>query len=196
MVLQSEEPVDKIPASACLFCDDWEKNLNDPKQDFRRLFLNDGKEVEPYGTIVQFRRHLGRHMEQLALFALPMTERDEMEVDSADSDSADEPQKDAAVEEEFGDLDIMISRAKNLARMTDAELREEFSDSLTTGLSDELFGKVDKVAAQKRQQVGGPITSDGPWWEEFRNALVKEGVSRNVLREKSVRISLAFLNKY
>lgn len=231
--------MDTVPASACLFCDNWEKNLNDPKQDARRLFLNDGKEVELYGTIVQFRRHFGRHMEQLALFALPMAAGDEMEDDSADSDSVDEQQREVTADgEESDDLDLRIGTARNLTQMTDAELREklsvhwvwkccacgvsriardsprmcpeanckhvrcsscieeEFSDSLTTGLSDEIFGKVDKVAAQKRQQIGGPITLGGPWWDEFSKALMKEGISRNVLRGKSVRPSLAFLNKY
>jgi hypothetical protein len=47
LVLQSEEPVDKIPASACRLCDEWETDLLDSKHDSRRLFLNDGKVVEP-----------------------------------------------------------------------------------------------------------------------------------------------------
>lgn len=40
--------------------------------------------MELYGTLKQFRRHLGRHMEQLALFALPIKEGDDLEDDSAD----------------------------------------------------------------------------------------------------------------
>jgi hypothetical protein len=31
IVLKSEEPVDKIPASACMLCDEWEANIFDPK---------------------------------------------------------------------------------------------------------------------------------------------------------------------
>jgi hypothetical protein len=88
LVLKSEEPVDKISASACMLCDEWETNLLHPKQDAKRAFLNDGAEVEPCGTLVQFRRHLGRHMEQLALFALPMAEGDGMEDDSLGEDEA------------------------------------------------------------------------------------------------------------
>jgi len=95
LLLQCEEPVDKIPASACPLCDEWESNLLDPKQDSKRLFLNNGAVVEPYGTVVQFRRHLGRHMEQLALFALPMAEDNEMEDDSVEdsSNDGDPPEK-------------------------------------------------------------------------------------------------------
>lgn len=114
IILQSEEPVDKIPASDCLLCDEWESNLLDPKQDSKRLFLNKGETVEPCGTLGQFRRHLGRHsmhktpyclvisrhelmrrflVEQLALFALPMAEDQDMEDDSlAASDSENDGQ--------------------------------------------------------------------------------------------------------
>lgn len=86
LILQSEEPVDKIPASACLLCDKWEANLLDPKRDAKRSFLNEGAKVEPCSTLGQFRRHLGRHMEQLALFALPMNEGEGMEDESIGED--------------------------------------------------------------------------------------------------------------
>lgn len=84
LLLQSEEPVDKIRPNACPLCDGWESDLNHLNQDAKRLHLNGGKVVEPYGTLKQFRRHLGRHMEQLALFALPIKESDDLEDDSAD----------------------------------------------------------------------------------------------------------------
>lgn len=84
LLLQSQEPVDKIAASACPLCDEWELSLNNSRHDAKRLFLHDGNFVEPYGTPKQFRRHLGRHMEQLALFALPIKERDGLEDDSPD----------------------------------------------------------------------------------------------------------------
>lgn len=74
LVLQNKEPIDKVAASACLLCVDWRSSLEDRKRDAKRLLLNNGQHVEPYGTLNQFRRHLGRHMEQLALFALPRVE--------------------------------------------------------------------------------------------------------------------------
>jgi hypothetical protein len=82
LILQSEEPIDKIPASACMLCDDFEKSALGPEQDARRSFLNDGAAVEPHVTPHQFRRHLGRHMEQLALFALPRSGGDELSDDN------------------------------------------------------------------------------------------------------------------
>jgi hypothetical protein len=62
--------------------------LLDSDQDAKRVFLNEGKKVEPRGTLAQFRRHLGRHMEPLALFALPIDEVEEAE-DQSDSQSDD-----------------------------------------------------------------------------------------------------------
>lgn len=65
----SKQAVDKMPAAACLLCD-WETSLRD---------LNIG--VATIDTLVvtldQFRRHLGSHMEQFALFALPRSYSDE-----------------------------------------------------------------------------------------------------------------------
>ena len=84
LVLQSEEPVDKVLPSACHLCDEWETSLLDSNQESKRSFLNEGKKTEPYGTLKHFRRHLGRHMEQLALFTLPLNEDEDMEDESSD----------------------------------------------------------------------------------------------------------------
>lgn len=89
LILQSEEPMDRFNGSACGLCEEWEENMQGPEQDSKRLFLNDGRTVEPYGTLKQFRRHLGRHMEQLALFALPKSDGDEIEDESSGEDEDD-----------------------------------------------------------------------------------------------------------
>ncbi|RDL39878.1 uncharacterized protein BP5553_04218 [Venustampulla echinocandica] len=90
VILQSEEPIARIPVNACPLCNEWETHLCDSKQDSKRLLLNDGEIVEPYGTPKQFRRHLGRHMEQLALFALPVKGSDELENESLDEQEEDD----------------------------------------------------------------------------------------------------------
>jgi len=89
LVLQSEEPVDSISATACPLCDKWEDNIVDPKRNSKRAFLNEGQNVKPHGTLKQFRRHLGRHVEQLALFALPMAQSADLEDDGASGDKGD-----------------------------------------------------------------------------------------------------------
>ncbi|KAI9651378.1 hypothetical protein NHQ30_001420 [Ciborinia camelliae] len=73
LMLQSEEPVDKISATACQLCDEWESIIKDKKNEACH-FPHGGQPSQPYGTCGQFRRHLGQHMEQLALFALSMDE--------------------------------------------------------------------------------------------------------------------------
>ncbi|TVY38770.1 hypothetical protein LSUB1_G004396 [Lachnellula subtilissima] len=72
LVLQSEEPINKIPAAACPLCDEWEANLLNTKLDSVASHSPGNDQTQAYGTIKRFRTHLGRHMEQLALFALPM----------------------------------------------------------------------------------------------------------------------------
>lgn len=101
MILQSEEPVGKIKSNACPLCDEWELDLNNLNQDAKRQYLLGRKVVEPYGTTKQFRRHLGRHMEQLALFALPIKESDDLEDDSDGREDDSEDEADAHGSEFF-----------------------------------------------------------------------------------------------
>ena len=62
------QAVDRVPAANCLLCD-WESVLR-----------QNNTVVSPHETFVvtldQFRRHVGSHMEQLALFALPRSYQD------------------------------------------------------------------------------------------------------------------------
>ncbi|RDW61415.1 hypothetical protein BP5796_11307 [Coleophoma crateriformis] len=91
-ILQSEEPVNRIPTSACPLCDGLHKNNHESKDSSNLRALDDGtddmaKPSRQYVTVKQFRSHLGRHLEQLALFALPRTEDNDMDDDSADEDA-------------------------------------------------------------------------------------------------------------
>ena len=114
VVLQSEEPVDRISSTACHLCDDWQSSILNLNKDSVRTFLNDGKNVKPYGTLKQFRRHLGRHMEQLALFALPMHDDEAKDDSSGEDDGASDividssngEASDQNPQEEGGDVQI------------------------------------------------------------------------------------------
>ena len=71
----SRVSLDKIPASSCPFCSEWEDALRTAN-----------KHISADETIVvtaqQFRRHVGAHMEQLALFAIPRGYEEEGDADS------------------------------------------------------------------------------------------------------------------
>lgn len=64
LVELSQQSLDRIPATACPLCDDWEKKLREANPHTPK---NEALVVAP----AQFRRHVGAHMEQLALFAIP-----------------------------------------------------------------------------------------------------------------------------
>jgi len=74
----SQHPLVKVSPSDCPFCDDWEQRLRSINPD---IPLPDTLVV----TQVQFKHHLGAHMEQLALFAIP---RGYTEAGDADSGNA------------------------------------------------------------------------------------------------------------
>ena len=71
----SQRSLDRIPASSCPMCSDWEQTL---KEVNLHLPPNETLVVTP----TQFRQHVGSHMEQLALFAIPRGYEDENDADS------------------------------------------------------------------------------------------------------------------
>lgn len=83
LLLQGEEATEKIGATACQLCDNWEADLvqTSRAQSTSTLPIN-----ALFSTIKRFRKHLGSHMEQLALFALPLTENDHIENKLEESD--------------------------------------------------------------------------------------------------------------
>ena len=97
ILLRSEEPIDKIPATACKLCDQWEIEVRSKIQDSERSSI--GEKTEQYSTLAKFRKHLGRHMEQLALFALPMDKGEEDE--DLSSEGVEDDLSDHAEEEYF-----------------------------------------------------------------------------------------------
>jgi hypothetical protein len=102
-VLQSEEPIDKVPATACKLCEQWEIEVRSKIQDSAEPSL-DEKRTEQYSTLAKFRRHLGRHMEQLALFALPMDkgkEDEDLSSEGAEDDLSDHAEEENSRVENF-----------------------------------------------------------------------------------------------
>ena len=88
-----QQPLDRIVASACPFCDTWEERLalaNPHVQDGETLVV----------TPQQFRNHVGNHMEQLALFAITKEYKDDEigeSIVAARSHDSDESSKNSAV---------------------------------------------------------------------------------------------------
>ncbi|KAF4628213.1 hypothetical protein G7Y89_g9937 [Cudoniella acicularis] len=86
LILQSEEPVDKIASTACPLCDDWEASVKRTQANLDSLVPPSESTASEtlYGKPKLFRRHLGRHMEQLALFALPPNDTEDLDNESSD----------------------------------------------------------------------------------------------------------------
>ena len=66
-----QQSVQKISPQACPFCDEWFVKLKDANPDLTGETL--------VVTLAQFQNHVGTHMEQLALFALPKDHGDAVE---------------------------------------------------------------------------------------------------------------------
>ena len=69
LIRASRQSVDRIPATACPLCH-WDATLSD-------LNKQTPSDETLVVTLEQFRQHLGAHMEQLALFALPRSYKEE-----------------------------------------------------------------------------------------------------------------------
>jgi ankyrin repeat protein len=89
-----EGPAEAISPSACPLCHDWDGSVTTVPTVYAK-----GQSAFPGPvTTRQFRRHLGRHLEELALFALP-----KYDVAEGDNDHDDEASQSSLDEEE--DLD-------------------------------------------------------------------------------------------
>ncbi|KAK4165605.1 kinase-like domain-containing protein [Cladorrhinum sp. PSN259] len=64
---------EKIPATDCPFCDEWEKKIREDLEEGHppRISTEDLLSTVIVVDHSQFRRHVAAHMEQLALFAIP-----------------------------------------------------------------------------------------------------------------------------
>ena len=191
LVLQSEEPVDKVLPSACHLCDEWETSLLDSNQDSKRSFLNAGKKTEPYGTLKQFRRHLGRHMEQLALFSLPLNEDEEMEDESAESEDQGshqsgievnrlEESKGQDLESDWEDLDANFCRKQLTSycvytiRKVATEEPEKSTWARAEVLQEEWSQKEIANRVEKLNESGRPVAEKKAALMSFQQGQVKK----------------------
>ena len=93
----SRRPLDLIPAADCPFCDEWEQKIRAAMPQKQEGTTGGAMAVAeddqtPADIIVvehnQFRKHVGSHMEQLALFAIPRTTTDPEEEEQDDDSHA------------------------------------------------------------------------------------------------------------
>jgi hypothetical protein len=158
LTLQSEEPVDKIPSTACPLCKDWEADLKrkQANRDLISLASNDGEGMDAYGTPKQFRRHLGRHMEQMALFALPPNDTEVMEDESSDSDEEEVvPRLDESLDLE--DVSWNSMYGARLAQMTPqavkaAEVAEAAKAEATWELEADRVSKLARAQGAEKEE--------------------------------------------
>jgi len=87
----SSRPSDRMPTSACPFCDTWEARVRQSTSAIQRTQTGESPTVDAR----YFRRHVAEHQEQLALSALPIDFNDndgdlaEAEETESDDDSAE-----------------------------------------------------------------------------------------------------------
>jgi UBX domain len=139
----SQKPLFKISPTDCPFCDDWEDHL-------RAINSHISAEESLVVTPNQFEHHVGAHMAQLALFAIPRGYTEEGEADSAnaapqmDSDhsSLDDSLPDLATAEQFRKCEDILEELAELAHTGLPDTRKlqfpEFSASISYDLGRRL----------------------------------------------------------
>lgn len=156
--------MDRFPATACSFCDEWEEQISNPNQNEKRACLNEGRTIAPYGTKTQFRSHLGRHMEQLALFALPRNSLDDL-----DDESDREMTGDVGVDDSDASTESTVSERRGLIRAASAgsrneelQVSKEFHDITKLELCFRCVSKPMTKAFVKFSQRTVPMQQDFP----------------------------------
>ncbi|KAF7538248.1 hypothetical protein G7054_g3084 [Neopestalotiopsis clavispora] len=92
LTVTSQHPVGNISAKECPFCDDWHLHLCESRSRTKRGKSDSGKlpADDVVVPVINFRRHVAIHLEQLALFSIPRGILDPIEP-SAESNCAQEP---------------------------------------------------------------------------------------------------------
>ena len=127
-----ERPVQGISPTACCFCGDW-KVSNDAARSDADILV----------TPTQFRRHLGKHLEQISLFALPRRHVDDDNNNEGDQDS------NRALEN---------TSDSNSHQTEEAEEVEEVINLDQLRLL-EIRGRVERIRTRKRKTLMDTISS-------------------------------------
>jgi hypothetical protein len=88
ILIMSRQPLSEIPVSDCPCCTDWEPRLRQ-SESYMSAQAPASKDQLAV-TTSRFKRHLGSHLEQLALFAIPTEESDQNRSENDDSTSGDD----------------------------------------------------------------------------------------------------------
>jgi Domain of unknown function (DUF4451) len=127
MASRAEHPVERIPAAACPLCDYEAVLRRRPTFQITGVPSNEPIMIKPQ----QFRNHLGRHLEQIALFVLPRSEVREQDDDHA---------------HEHGDIDIQSQSSDDSVGVenlpTELDRRDVEVAELSQRLEEELSPSV------------------------------------------------------
>ncbi|KFY70285.1 hypothetical protein V498_10372, partial [Pseudogymnoascus sp. VKM F-4517 (FW-2822)] len=184
LIMISEEPIDNILSTACPLCDDWETDmvrkqaiLESVCPSPNRLDKTDGLRSKPK----LFRRHLGRHMEQLALFALPPNHFSDLEDGSTDGEK-EEVDDDSSNKEDYlseGHQSASETQAPHINEPSPDQYSLELDESRlpTASQGDELqrHGEVARdFEFEQQDKQGARPTKDRELGEEEAEELVDE----------------------
>jgi hypothetical protein len=144
LVKAGRRPVESVLASSCLFCHDWDDELR-----IKNPQISPGERISV--TPEQFRCHVGGHMEQLALFAIPRGQQEEGDADSNGAAAAAQ--------------DLDSKRPTNPADYLN-DLREGVSDDepAANPLLHMAAYEGELAEVQRLIDDGVDIESYGSWW--------------------------------
>ena len=127
-----ERPVHGISPTACPFCDDWKVSSTEVTQSNTDIVV----------TPAQFRRHLGKHLEQIALFALPRrhdgddnSNEGDLDSNQALENSSSNDDSHLSIDEDVEELDLSQLRLLDVHRrikLIRSRKRETFADTIAS----------------------------------------------------------------
>jgi len=126
LVKLCEKSVVKISAADCPLCDNWGALLR------KRMALLDPESLVETLVVTppQFGNHLGRHMEQLALFALPKRHEDEFDDTNSNAVAVDESSVDSSVRKGLEISVITLQAVKRMEKTADVNTNHNSRDMI------------------------------------------------------------------
>ena len=150
----AREPLTEIPAADCPCCTDWVDRLKEHASLAGGLRPNEVLTVDP----TAFKRHLAKHLEQLAVFAIPTSATADDSKNSTDANEADNTYMDSG---ESYDQEVYAPTTQSTQAVLPAMKNSQVEPS------SESIAQATPLSAEAREQSTSYNMSTNNWiWSE------------------------------
>lgn len=173
IIVRCEEKQERFYADACPLCSDWAQRMNEVHSRDIQIGIKPADSI-PYSSGKQFRRHLGRHFEQLALSALYSSE-----LPDEDAEDASDPGNQSDLSDP-SDISAEHPESHVAPAITDTDVYKYKVRALYDYVAHE--NNPEGISFTRGEVLRAKFV-DGDWWELLNPETGKFGLIQSVFFE-------------